>query len=357
MIQYARAFVVVIAGAAIAGCGSDVNGPAPAARTLSISVSPRQIPPPTSADFLAAFDLAYGAGARGQLITASWKDLEPTSGALNVSSLIGQLDYVPGRMPTIYVGIQLINTVAKEVPADLADTAFDAPAMRARFHTLIDRIAGAMPVPITYLSIGNEVDGYLQATNQWTQYRAFYEDALDYAHSKMPGVRVGVTAGYDGLVGTSREQMAALNTQSDVIMATYYPVGDGFAVGPPTVARTAFPAMLAAANEKPLVIQELGYPASPLLGSSDAMQAEFFADAIDQWSKTDAARMPFVNLFLLHDFTDEQCHAFGDYYGIPDNGFFQAYLCTLGLRHADGTPRPAWQAVVTAARDAGLPSQ
>ncbi|HMI57869.1 MAG TPA: hypothetical protein VK511_07470, partial [Gemmatimonadaceae bacterium] len=348
MVQPARALAVAIAAAAIAGCGSDSNGPTPAARTLSISASPRQIPPPTGADFVAAFDLAYGAGARGQLIAATWKELEPTSGALDVSSLINQLDYVPGRMPTIYVGIQLINTVAKEVPADLADTAFDAPVMRTRFHALIDALATALPGTVTYLSIGNEVDGYLQATNQWTQYRMFYEDALDYAHTRMPGVRVGVTAGYDGLVGASRAQMATLNTRSDVIMLTYYPIGVGFAVGAPTIARTAFPAMLTAANGKPVVIQELGYPASPLLGSSDAMQAEFFADAIDQWSKIDGARMPYVNLFLLHDFTEEECHAFGDYYGIPDNAEFEAYLCTLGLRHADGTPRPAWQAVVTA---------
>ncbi|HEV7705943.1 MAG TPA: hypothetical protein VGO46_16715 [Gemmatimonadaceae bacterium] len=357
MVRVVRALLVVIAALAIAACGSDANGPAPAARTLSMSASPRQIPPPTDADFAAAFDLAYGAGARGQLITATWRELEPTAGALNVSALFRQLDYVPGRMPAIYVGIQLINTVAKEVPDDLADTSFDSPAMRARFHALIDAIAGTMPAPVTYFSIGNEVDGYLQQTNQWTQYRSFYEDALDYVHQKIPGARVGVTGGFAGLVGATRAQMAALNTRSDVVMLTYYPLGDGFQVGPPTSARADFPAMLAAANGKPVVIQELGYPASPLLGSSDAMQAEFFADAIDEWSTIDAVQMPYVNLFLLHDFTDEECHAFGDYYGIPDNAFFEAYLCTLGLRHADGTPRLAWQAVVTAARDAGLPAQ
>ncbi|MDQ2768728.1 MAG: hypothetical protein M3Y30_16425, partial [Gemmatimonadota bacterium] len=175
------------------------------------------------------------------------------------------------------------------------------------------------------------------------------------AHATMPGVRVGVTGGFEGVVGSSRAQMAALNTRSDVVMLTYYPIGEGFAVGAPTSARADFPAMLAAAGSKPVVIQELGYPASPLLGSSDAMQAEFFADAIDQWAGIDGARMPYVNLFLLHDFTDEECHAFGDYYGIPDNAQFEAYLCTLGLRHADGTPRVAWEAVVSAARDAGLP--
>ena len=357
MVEAVRTLIAAVAAFAIAGCGSDSGAPTAAGRTLSISASPRQIPPATGADFIAAFDLAYAAGARGQLIAATWRELEPTAGALDMSPLVSQLDYVPGRMSTVYVGIQLINTVAKEVPADLADTAFDAPAMRERFHALIDALSAALPGRVTYLSIGNEVDGYLQQTNQWTQYRTFYEDALDYAHTTMPGVRVGVTGGFDGVVGSSRVQMAALNTRSDVVMLTYYPLGTGFQVGAPTRARTDFPAILAAAGAKPVLIQELGYPASPLLGSSDEMQAEFFADAIDQWSRIDGARMPYVNLFLLHDFTEEECHAFGDYYGIPDNAQFEAYLCTLGLRHADGTPRPAWQAVVTAVREAGLPTQ
>lgn len=342
--------------AALSACGSDSSRPTPSARTLSISTSPRQIPPPSTADFVAAFDLASSAGARGALITSTWKDLEPIAGALDVSSFVDQIEYAKSRMPATFVGIQLINTVAKEVPADLADTAFDAAAMRTRFRALIDALATALPGKITYLSIGNEVDGYLEATGQWAQYRSFYEDALDYVHTKMPGVRVGVTGGYDGVVGSLHAQMAALNTRSDVIMLTYYPIGTDFQVGAPTIARTAFPAILAAAGGKPVLLQELGYPASPLLGSSDAKQAEFFADAIDQWSKIDGARMPFVNLFLLHDFTTEECDLLGQYYGIPNNAQFEAFLCTLGLRLADGTPRPAWQAVVTAASAAGLPT-
>jgi hypothetical protein len=352
-----RALIRIASLVVLGACGSDATGILRDTRTLSISTSPRQIPPPTTADFIAAFDLAHGAGARGELVTSTWKDLEPAAGALDVSSFVDQIDYAHSRMPTIFVGIQLINTVAKEVPADLADSAFDGAVMRTRFHALIDALATALPGKITYLSIGNEVDGYLESTGQWTQYRAFYEDALDYAHAKMPGVRVGVTGGYDGVVGSLRAQMAALNTRSDVIMLTYYPIGADFRVGAPTIARTAFPAILAAAGGKPVVIQELGYPASPLLGSSDAQQAAFFADAIDQWSKIDGGRMPFVNLFLLHDFTTEECDLLGHYYGIPNNAQFEAFLCTLGLRLADGTPRPAWQTVVNSARAAGLPTQ
>jgi hypothetical protein len=339
----------------LCACSSGGVEPIAQSHILSISASPRQIPPPTKADFVSAFDLAYDAGARGQMITATWKDLEPAPGAIDLSPLTRQLDYGGTREPTIYIGIQVINTVAKEVPSDLADSAFDGASMRTRFHAIIDALAAALPGRITYLSIGNEVDGYLEQTAQWASYRTFYEDALDYAHAKLPHVRVGVTGGYDGVVASHRAQMAALNTRSDVVMLTYYPIGTDFQVSAPTIARTAFPAMLAAAGAKPVVIQELGYPASPLLGSSDGMQALFFGDAIEQWSEIDGSRMPFVNLFLLHDFTPEECDAFGDYYGIPDNAEFEAYLCTLGLRHADGTPRPAWSAVVSAAQLAGLP--
>lgn len=145
--------------AALFACGSDSSGPAAHPRTPSISVSPRQIPPPTAGDFAAACDLAYGAGARGQLIAANCKELEPTAGAIDVSPLVGQFDDGGNREPTIFVGLQVINTVAKEVPADLADSAFDGVAMRQRFHALIDALAAALPGRITYLSIGNEVDG------------------------------------------------------------------------------------------------------------------------------------------------------------------------------------------------------
>jgi hypothetical protein len=149
--------------------------------------------------------------------------------------------------------------------------------------------------------------------------------------------------------------MAALNAHSDVVVITYYALRSDLHVEDPSIVRSSYAAMLDAAGGKPVVVQEIGYPASPLLGSSDSLQAVFFTNAIDEWTKIDASRMPFVSLFLLHDFTQEQCDAFGQYYGLPDNAEFEAYLCTLGLRHADGTPRPAWQAVVSGAAAAGLP--
>ncbi len=58
--------------------------------------------------------------------------------------------------------------------------------------------------------------------------------------------------------------------------------------------------------------------------------------------------MPFVSLFLLHDLPPQLCADLSLYYGLPNQPTFTSFLCTQGLRRADGTPRPAWDAVRTA---------
>jgi hypothetical protein len=57
----------------------------------------------------------------------------------------------------------------------------------------------------------------------------------------------------------------------------------------------------------------------------------------------------------MHDFTPAMCDQFAQYYGDPNDASFKAYLCTIGLRQDDGTPKAAWNAFVTAASNTGLP--
>jgi hypothetical protein len=43
------------------------------------------------------------------------------------------------------------------------------------------------------------------------------------------------------------------------------------------------------------------------------------------------------------------------YYGLPNSAEFKSYLCSIGLRKADGTPKAGWNAFTQAATDTGLP--
>lgn len=49
------------------------------------------------------------------------------------------------------------------------------------------------------------------------------------------------------------------------------------------------------------------------------------------------------------------CDDFGVYYQLATSPSYNAYLCTLGLRRADGIPREAWGILQTEARRANLP--
>ena len=314
---------------------------------LSILANPRPIPTPAAADYAAAVDSILAIGARGTVFTYSWRDLEPDSARLNVQQLISDVRYARGRGLQVFVGIQPINTIKREMPPDIAALPWTDARLQRRFERLLDAIAPVVN-DITYLSIGNEVGDYLGASGEWASYTSFVAREVTSLHRRSTAIKVGATIEFDAAKAQSA-QATALFAVGDVAIYTHYPFASGYTVDVPTATRTTYDRMITIAGGKPVVLQELGYPASPLNGSSDSMQAAFYTDAIAQWKLRGSVRMPFVNLFLLHDFTPQQCADFVTYYNQPNQPAFVGFLCTLGLRKSDGTARAAWAAVRAAA--------
>lgn len=327
----------------------------PEGRVLSITASPRLDPAPTPLDFLAGFGLAYQAGARGAYISYTWSSLEPTPGSFELASLKNDLDYMTRvRGLAVEVNLQILNTTEKEAPADLVDTPLDAPEMLSRFRSLFDEVRPLLDSHVRYLAIGNEVDIYLEAhPDEWAPYQAFYRGAAAYARQQAPWLQIGVTATFSGASGPAAGHVAELNAVSDVWILTYYPLEGRFQAENPNAPQADFPAMVEKAGGKPVVLQEVGYPSAERLGSSEAEQAGFVASVFRAWEATGEA-IPFLNYFLLHDFTGSMCDEMLLYYGVPDEDF-KSFLCTIGLRQADGTAKVGWEAFREAARAAGFP--
>src|SRR5262245_9962849 len=230
---------------------------------LSISALPRLEPAVTGQEllnrFVEAFDLAASAGARGNYSSWNWSDLEPTPGKFALNDVNNGINYAGNvRGLTLHITISVLNTTAKETPADLKNVPFDSQQMKDRFHALIDAIAPYLSHHVATLSIGNEVDVYLAAHNEWAAYRNFYEDAMTYVHRSVPWIKVGVTTTFAGATGPAAADVAALNALSDVYVFTYYPTGDGFAVRPPDSPLSDFPKLIALANGHPVILQEVG---------------------------------------------------------------------------------------------------
>jgi hypothetical protein len=130
---------------------------------------------------------------------------------------------------------------------------------------------------------------------------------------------------------------------------TYYPLGARFVPRPPDTANADIAQMVSMAAGRPLVLQEVGYPSSTRLSSSEGVQAEFATRVMAAWHAA-GPKIPLLNWFALHDLTTEVCDTFTRYYALPGDANFAAYLCTLGLRRADDAPKPSWQAFIDAAR-------
>ncbi len=315
---------------------------------LAVATTPRLIPDPTMNDYLDAFALTHSVGVNGNAFTEKWSTLEPASG-INVNAFIDGLNSFEDFYPdTVLLGIQTINTTAKETPADLQAVAFDDPQMLQRFEALIDALLARLDYPVRYLSIGNEVDVYLgNHPQEWAAYTAFYAGAVAYVHQVAPSIQVGVTVTYGGLRDHADEVMR-LNQSSDVLIVTYYPLGEAFTADDPDAPLTDFPNMIEIADGLPVVLQEVGYPSAALLDSSEAEQAQFIHSVFAAWRNAGDA-IPFLDFFLLHDLTEQICSDLESYYGLSHPNF-HAYLCTLGLRQADGTPKLAWEAFAEEAK-------
>ena len=98
--------------------------------------------------------------------------------------------------------------------------------------------------------------------------------------------------------------------------------------------------MASFAGSRKLYLQEVGYPASELLGSSEESQKQF-VDAVFDWSGAHKSQLAGLCSFLLLDISDAFVNRLNSYYGVQDKNF-TAYLATLGFEKKDGAPRPAW---------------
>lgn len=318
-------------------------------------------PPANTAELLQRLQqvqtLLQQAGVNGQFLSYRWSELEPTVGNYDAAKLAEFADAMASAESRGFrqlLGIQIINTVTREVPAELANTAWNDPAMINSLHNLLDQLLPDMSPTVQYLSIGNEVDGYFFAghENELNAYRELVDGVKTYVQNQSPAVKVGITITAGGWLGGNVQQVLDLTQNNDVMVATYYPLNSDFTVRPADSPLADFPALLNYRNGRPLVLQEVGYPSAGSLNSSEAQQAQFIRNTFTAWRNSNGA-IKLLNFFLLHDFSTSLVDTLVLYYGVNDPNF-RAYLDTLGLRHRNNTDKTAWPVLVQESVDAGF---
>lgn len=279
-------------------------------------------------------------GARVMVLSHKWSELEPSAGKFNLKPLHDAIPPLTKLGFSLAVTIATLDTNNKTLPTDLQAESFDSPKVRQRFDALLRAIAKELSPSVKWVMLGNEADIYLGIhPDEQEAFAGFVEAGRKTLKSARPSSVVGVTTTFDGLrdrPGVFRR----LNRAMDVVTMTYYPMGSDFRVRPTTDVGKDISAMVKAAGIRPLLLQELGYPASEELGSSERKQADYVDAVFDAIAAHPKSIVGGV-FFIEYDFDKPTLDTLTGYYHI-DAAPFRAFLGTLGLKKSDGTPRKAW---------------
>lgn len=307
-------------------------------------------------------DAAATQGLDGFTYYVDWAELEPEPGRYTLSTFTQRLDALQDLGVQPFVNLTVGDIEDYNLPDDLSDgeggladgVSLDDPVLIERFGRVLDRV---VPLVVErggfFLGVGNEVDARLDDASQdeLDAYVRFVEAARDRVHATDARLAVGVTLTADAVRTRSRTAQA-LRDAVDVIPLNYGPIQPDFFVRDLDDIASDFQDVLSGVPSGPILIQELTCPSALTMGASESWQTSCFERLFEEIAAT--PRVRFASVFTFQDFDAETCDVIRDFFfgdsldDLPEDVAQRLtdYLCQLGVVAPDGTPKPAWDAVL-----------
>ncbi len=313
------------------------------------------VPQNASYTYDSAFVASKNLGMTQTGLFFTWASIETSPGVFDFSYLDIANIYYPAYNTSVDLTIAPIATNHLEVPADLASYPMDNPIVINRFKILLDSIFAHIPsLQLSSLEIGSEVDVYLGSDSaKWTQYTNFYSSVSAYAKSLRVNVKVACEVTFDGLTGSSSNFVQTLNTFSDLIAVSYYPLNSDFTVKPVSIIPADFAQIIELYPSKPIYFTQFGYPSSAVCNSSNELQSQFIQQTFASWDQY-ASNIKMIDFTWMHDLSPETISYYSTYYGIADTKFLN-FLGSIGLRTyaGSGIDKPAYNELICQANRRG----
>lgn len=316
-------------------------------RLLGIDVNPT-----SNASFDESFTAGKQAGMQVIQLSLGWNDIEKTKNVFNNEFLGIANSYYSNSNVKIALNLNPIDTSVLRLPDYLVGKKLNDPEVIQAYKNLLDYSFNQIPnAEIVSLSVGNEVDVYLgNDSTKWLEFQDFFNQVKNHALIKKPSLKVGVKATFKGLMENS--ELKVLNSYSNVVMATYYPLNSDFTVKNNTVVKSDFLSLRQAYVGKEIYFLETGCPSSSINDSSEINQALFVREVFKAWDEG-KTQIKLVNFVWLNDKSQEEVDAFANYYGIQDLKF-KEYLKSLGLRTFEGRSKLSFEELKNQSKKRGF---
>jgi hypothetical protein len=290
----------------------------------------------------AALDMVRRTGATFFALEVSWSAVEPKPHEYRLEDITRSARLLRQSGATLHLTIPLVTESARDVPSDLAETAFDDPKLSLRLGRLLDAL---MPVllDVQTLSLGEAADTYFaDKPDELRAYRRLFDGAVQFLQKKAPRLLVGVTTSAP-TESRSPEVAAELHRRSPALFYSYCPLvaRTPFTQRDPEVLEKDWDALLAAAGGRPIAFPRVSYSSSAENGSSPAKQADFIRIFRRFVSRADGRKLLFARYLWLRDPVPSALPEVAPGASVAERRR-HALFGNLGLQDAAGHPKPAW---------------
>jgi hypothetical protein len=281
------------------------------------------------------------------VLTLSWSQAEPSPRKYRVEAVTRSARILRQSGATVHLDLPLVSGRRRDVPADLARTAFDDPKLSVRLGQLLESLEPAL-ADVATISLGYEADAYFaDKADELKAYRRLFDGAVEFLGKIAPRLAVGVTTAAPG-ESASPEVAAELHQRSPVLFYLYAPFARDklFWHRPPESLETDWKRLLEGAHGRPIAFSEVGYSSAAENGSTPQMQADFVRRFRRFLASADGRRLLFARYATWRDPAPARAEANATDAARRRMSFF----ANRGLKAADGTPKPAWKEWLRAVR-------
>jgi hypothetical protein len=286
------------------------------------------------------FQMTVDAGVTHLYVHPIWNAVETQQNSYDFSDIDFQAQLADQANLPISLDVRVIDTSIRAVPGAYSTLAWDDPLMAQALINLLTNMAPHLRGRVRWLALGNEVDNYLAANPaEIGPYATLIINVMPTVRSLFPGAQVSVNF-TNNAAAFMNSLFSPITTLCDFFSYTYYPLNPDFTLRDPSVAQQEIGQLVAAAGDKPVLLQEVGYASSTVLNSSPAMQAAFLQNVFNTL-RFYAGRIVAANFVWLSDLPASEVDQLTAYYG-QSNPNFREFLSTLGYLDTTGQAKPAW---------------
>ena len=289
----------------------------------------------------ASFQSSSMAGSRLVFVGPKWSEVETSTGRYDFKDVDERVRLAEMYGAVVLLNIRVIDTNQRAMPSAYAGWDWSDPRMRQKLLALAAALTTHLKGRCRWVTIGNEVDGYFaNHRNEIGAYAQLIGSLSPSLHQMFPGTLLAVNF-TSSAVGELKGKYKSITDKTDIYSLNFYPINADFTFRDPSTSGRELQQIIQISADCPIIFQEMGYPSSSKLGSSEDKQA-MFLESVLRVVGQNRNRIQGVSFNWRSDLPDSVVRDLTSYYKLGNSDNFREFLASLGWFHSDGTPKKVW---------------